>query len=157
MSRPVKERTVNNPPLFTEFKPLGAAARFLGEIQMTLDEYEAFRLTDYEGLSHEEAADEMGISRSTFTRLIEKSRKKIAELIVNGKLLSIDGGNIHFRKNIIRCNDCGYMFKTNFHAVFEKCPECGSANLINLAGGFGHGKCCAKFNNMKGGNNAERR
>ncbi len=156
MARPEKERTVYNPPLFTEFKPLGAAARFLGEIQMSLDEYEAFRLTDYEGLLHEEAANEMGISRSTFTRLIEKSRKKIAELIINGKLLSIDGGNIHFRKNIIRCNDCGYMFKINFQTTFDKCPECDSSNLINLAGGFGHGKCCANFN-MKGGNNARRR
>jgi predicted DNA-binding protein (UPF0251 family) len=151
MPRPEKERYVHNPPLFTDFKPIGTSARYLGVIQLSIDEYEAFRLADYVGLSHEEAADEMEISRSTFTRLIEKSRKKIAELIINGKLLSIDGGNIHFRQNIIRCQDCGYMFKTNFNTTFDKCPECHSTNLINLAGGFGHGKCCAnKFHNEGG-------
>ena len=100
MARPEKHRIVHNPPLFTEFKPIGASIRFLDSVQLSLDEFEAFRLADYMGLSQEEAADEMEISRSTFTRLIEKSRKKIAELIVNGKILAIDGGNVHFRNNI---------------------------------------------------------
>lgn len=155
MARPKIKRMVSKPPLFSEFKPLGSQMRLLKGVELSLDEYEAFRLADYEGLSHEEAAEEMEISRSTFTRLIEKSRKKIAELIVNGKYLTIDGGNIHFRKNIIRCNDCGYLFKINFQSSFKNCPECNSSNLVNLAGGFGHGRCCAKFNNMKGGNNAK--
>ncbi|NLO19364.1 MAG: DUF134 domain-containing protein [Ignavibacteria bacterium] len=155
MARPKIKRMVSKPPLFSEFKPLGSQMRFLKGVELSLDEYEAFRLADYEGLSHEEAAEEMEISRSTFTRLIEKSRKKIAELIVNGKYLTIDGGNIHFRKNIIRCNDCGYLFKINFQSSFKNCPDCNSSNLVNLAGGFGHGRCCAKFNNMKGGNNAK--
>jgi uncharacterized protein len=150
MARPKIERSVHKPPLFTEFKPIGAAVKFLKEIQLTLDEYEAFRLADDLGLSHEEAADEMEISRSTFTRLLEKSRKKIADFIINGKLLTIDGGNVHFRKNIIRCQDCGYMFKIDFSTSFEQCPECHSENLLNLAGGFGHGKCCANKHQTKG-------
>lgn len=157
MARPKKERLVHNPPFFTEFKPVGAAARFLQEVQLHLDEYEAFRLADHMGLSHEEAAEEMEISRSTFTRLIEKARKKIADFIISGRILTIDGGNIHFRKNIIRCVDCGYMFKTNFQTSFDSCPECQSKNLINLAGGFGHGKCCANRNIKKGGKYAGRR
>ena len=150
MARPLKERLVNNPPLFTEFKPMGVAIRLLDEVKLSLDEYEAFRLADHLGLSHEEAADEMDISRSTFTRLIEKSRKKIAEFIIQGKFMSIDGGNIHFKKNIIRCQDCGYMFNTNFKTSFNKCPECNSEKLINLAGSFGHGKCCANRHMEKG-------
>ncbi len=136
---------VHEPPLFTEFKPLGVSGRSLAHITLSLDEFEAARLADYIGMSHEEAAAEMEISRSTFTRLVEAARKKIADFIVQGKLLSIEGGKIHFRNNIIRCLDCGYMFKTNIGISFTECPECKSANLQNLAGGFGHGRCCVGF------------
>ena len=151
MARPEIKRLVNKPPLFTDFKPLGTAIRLLEVVQLSLDEYEAFRLADNLGLSHEESSQEMEISRSTFTRLIEKARMKIADFIINGKLLSIEGGNIHFRKNIIRCNDCGYMFKININVSLNKCPECNSTNLLNFAGGFGHGECCANRNRKKGG------
>jgi len=143
MSRPQKERIVHLPPLFTDFKPIGVKMNLLKQVSLSLDEYEAFRLADYMGLSHDEAANEMEISRSTFTRLIEKARSNIAQLIVNGSALNIDGGNIHFRKNIIRCNSCGHMFNINIDKSISNCPECNSTNLLNIAGGFGHGKCCS--------------
>lgn len=145
MPRPEKHRIVNEPPIFTEFKPMGVVGRFLERTHLSLDEFEAFRLADFVGLSHAEASDEMEISRSTFTRLIEKARKKIADLIIHGKVLTIEGGNIHFRNNIIRCHDCGHMFNINIKTSFTECPECKSTNLVNLAGGFGHGKCCTKY------------
>jgi len=157
MPRPQKHRIVHEPPVFTEFKPMGTARKFLQESIMLLDEFEAFRLADYMSLSHAEAADEMEISRSTFTRLVEKARRKIADLIIHGKILTIDGGNIHFRNNIIKCNDCGHMFNMDINAPFDECPVCQSTNLINLAGGFGHGKCCVNRNFKKGGNHARRR
>lgn len=75
MPRPISNRIVHEPPLFTEFKPIGIPVRSLEQVKLSLDEYEAIRLADRIGLSHEEAAEEMGISRSTFSRLIEKSRK----------------------------------------------------------------------------------
>ncbi len=155
MSRPKKNRIVNNPPLFNQFKPIGIAGRHLAEVELTLDEFEALRLADHKGYSHEEAAEEMDISRSTFTRLIEQSRKKMMEFIVSGKILRINGGNIHFRKNIIKCYDCGYMFKTDFNTELTNCPECDSINLENLAGGYGHGNCCKT--NRRGANHARRR
>lgn len=142
MPRPENNRVVHEPPLFTEFKPSGIAGRALEKISLSLDELEAVRLADYEGFSHEEAAFEMEISRPTFTRLIEKARKKIADFIIRGKVLTIGGGNIHFKNNIIRCLDCGHMFKTNIDVSFTECPECKSKRLLNLAGGFGHGRCC---------------
>ncbi len=142
MPRTEKNRIVHTPPLFSEFKPIGVRFQELQQTRLTLDEYEAFRLADYKGLSHAEGADEMGISRSTFTRLIEKSRKKIANFIMEGRLLLIDGGNIHFRNNILRCQKCGHMFKTPIVNEVTECPECHSTDLLNLAGGFGHGKCC---------------
>ncbi len=144
MPRPRKKRMVHQPPLFSDFKPVGVKMSFLKQTSLTLDEYEAFRLADYIGLSHNEAAEEMGISRSTFTRLIEVARKKIAQLIIDGHALTIDGGNIHFRRNIIKCNNCGYMFNIKINKIITNCPECNSTNLLNIAGGFGHGKCCTK-------------
>ncbi|MCD4683670.1 MAG: DUF134 domain-containing protein [Bacteroidales bacterium] len=161
MPRPKNERIVQTPPIFTEFKPLGISARLLNKTSLSLDEYEAFRLADNVGLSHAEAAEEMEISRSTFSRLIEQARKKVANLIINGSLLQIEGGNVHFRKNIIKCLSCGYMFDMNIDSSFTECPECRSANLLNLAGGFGHGICCTDrnfnhFNKKKGGKYARR-
>jgi uncharacterized protein len=149
MPRPQYKRIVHEPPLFSEFKPLGIKGQDLEQILLTLDEYEALRLADYAGLSHAEAAEEMEISRSTFTRLIEKARKKIAEFIIQGKLLTIEGGSIHFRNNIIRCQNCGHMFKINIMTAVSECPACHSKSLINLAGGFGHGKCCNYRNKNK--------
>ncbi len=142
MPRPKNKRIVHTPPVFTEFKPLGVSARVLNKTSFSLDEYEAFRLADDVGLSHAEAAGEMGISRPVFSRLIEQARKKIAQFIVNGNLLSIEGGDIHFRKNIIKCVSCGHMFDMGIQSTLTECPECHSTNLLNLAGGFGHGKCC---------------
>ena len=154
MPRPQDNRIVHEPPLFSEFKPIGARGHDLKPIQLTLDEFEALRLADQLGYSHELAASEMEISRSTFTRLIEKARKKIADFLIHGKLLIIDGGSIHFRNNIIKCQECGHMFRTNFEQILTECPVCGSKHLMNLAGGYGHGKCCTF--RKKGGNYARR-
>ena len=142
MPRPQKERKVHKPPIYTRFKPTGVAAKGLKQIILTLDEYEAIRLSDFYGMSQEEASEEMEISRPTFTRLIETARKKMADFLINGKLLSLEGGNIHFRNNVFKCEDCGQLFTTSLNTEIKTCPNCESANIINLAGGFGHGKCC---------------
>ena len=142
MSRPKNNRSVFEPPSYTEFKPAGVSIKSLEEIQLSLDELESIRLADLLEMSHEEAANEMGISRSTFSRLIVKSRKKIADFLFKGKLLTVAGGNIHFRKNILECKGCGHMFKIDIGTIMSACPECGSKNLLSLAGSFGHGECC---------------
>ena len=154
MPRPQNNRIVHEPPLFSEFKPIGIKGQSLEQIILSLDEFEAIRLADYMKYSHEEAAEEMEISRSTFTRLIEQAREKMAEFIIKGKLLNIEGGNIHFRNNLIRCKSCGHMFKIKFKEAISECPSCHSSNLINLAGGFGHGRCCENHNQKRGGKNA---
>lgn len=144
MARPRNNRIVKIPPIFNEFKPVGVVGRDLTKIYISLDEYEAVRLADKLGMSHLEASEEMNISRSTFSRLIESARNKIAEFIITGKMLTIEGGNIHFTKNIIKCFDCGHMFNINIDEHIEKCPECNSKNLINIAGNYGHGRCCVE-------------
>jgi len=142
MPRPRFSRIVHEPPLFSDFKPVGIRGRNLEQIILPLDEFEALRLADQLGLSHALAADEMEISRSIFSRLIEKARKKIADFIVLGKTLTIGGGTIHFRVNIIQCKDCGHMIKINFQQKIAECPACHSKKIINLAESYGHGRCC---------------
>ena len=163
MARPKNDRIVKEPPIFNEFKPIGVAGRDLTKLFMSIDEYEAMRLSDQLGYSHLEASEEMGISRSTFSRLIEVARKKTADFIIQGKILAIEGGNIHFTNNIIKCYNCGHMFKINIGHHFTECPECHSTNLLNIAGNYGHGRCCVdndnrnNINQKKGGKNAKRR
>lgn len=142
MPRPQDNRIVFEPPLFSDFKPIGVKGEDLKKIVLTLDEFEAFRLADQQGFSHAMAADEMEISRSTFSRLIEKARKKVADFLIQGGALTIEGGSVHFRVNIIQCKDCGHMFRIKFEHEISECPECQSKKIVNLAGSFGHGKCC---------------
>ncbi len=144
MPRPKKKRSVRRPPLFSDFKPTGVRAADLQLVALGLDEFEAIRLADHEGLDHAESAEQMGISRSTFSRLVEKARFKIAQFVIDGRRLQIEGGDVHFRGNLIECHACGHMFSMAFGADVSECPSCGSKNLIDLAGGYGHGNCCRR-------------
>lgn len=149
MPRPKKARIVHRPPLFTRFKPMGWRGQDLASIEMSLDEFEAIRLADYEGLDHQDGAVEMEISRSTFTRLLEEARKKFACFLIEGKTLIIRGGEIHFRGNLLKCLNCGHMFNISIEEDSDKCPACGSQDVLDLAGGFGHGNCCRKHGNRR--------
>jgi predicted DNA-binding protein (UPF0251 family) len=62
----------------------------LEEVNLSLDELEAIRLADYEGLYHEQAAEKMNISRPTFGRILNEARRKLAEVLVDGKALKIE-------------------------------------------------------------------
>lgn len=104
--RPKKERIVKHPPVYTKFKPIGIPLNDLKKISLTIDEFEAIRLADLEAKDHLTASIEMGISRSTFTRLIESARKKSAEMLVEGALLTIEGGEITFSNKFFRCSMC---------------------------------------------------
>lgn len=144
MPRPQFNRTVHEPPIFSQFTPMGVKGQEVKEIMLTLDEFEAFRLADQLAYTHALAADEMNISRSTFSRLIEKARKKVADFIIQGGILTIGGGSVHFRMNILECRDCGLMFKAKLDDEISDCPECQSEEILNMAGSFGHGKCCTE-------------
>jgi len=72
------------------FKPRGIPLIDLEEVDLSLDELEAIRLADYEGLYHEQAAERMNISRSTFGRILGEARRKVAEAVVDGKALKIE-------------------------------------------------------------------
>jgi predicted DNA-binding protein (UPF0251 family) len=81
-------------PQANYYKPRGVPLRMLQQVALTVDELEALRLADLEGLYQEEAAQQMNVSRQTFGRIVEAARKKVADALVNGKALSIEGGPV---------------------------------------------------------------
>jgi predicted DNA-binding protein (UPF0251 family) len=92
MPRPFKLRCVAHEPGATYFKPRGIPLTELAEVVLALDGLEAVRLADLEGLYQEEAAARMKVSRQTFGNIIRSAHAKIAEAIVHGKALKIEGG-----------------------------------------------------------------
>lgn len=90
MSRPRKFRCTECEPNSCYFKPKGIPLRYLEEVFIGLDELEALRLADLEGLYHQDAAEKMKISRATFGRILEGARHKIAEAIIKGKALKLE-------------------------------------------------------------------
>ena len=95
MPRPCNWRHIGGRPLAPVFKPAGIPWRELDEIVMTLDEFEALRLADLEGLYQEQAAQEMRVSRTTFSRIAASAHRKVADALVHGKALRIEGGPVH--------------------------------------------------------------
>ncbi|HNV03799.1 MAG TPA: DUF134 domain-containing protein [Vicinamibacterales bacterium] len=103
MPRPFCHRHVAGQPAAPVFKPAGVPALLLGDVVMTLDEFEALRLADLERLYHKRAAEQMGVSRPTFSRIVDSARVKIADAIVHGKALRIEGGPVRLLAGPRRC------------------------------------------------------
>ena len=94
MPRPRHCRRVAQLPQTNYYKPRGIPLSVLEEVTLTVDEFEAIRLTDLEGLYQADAAEKMSISRQTLGRILESAHRKIADALVNGKALLIKGGPI---------------------------------------------------------------
>ncbi len=97
MARPCKPRFIAQAPPLTVFKPAGVPARELDWIELSVDEYEALRLVDGEGLEQEAAAAELGVSRPTVSRMLARGRGKLARMLATGAALSIAGGTVCLR------------------------------------------------------------
>ncbi len=106
MPRPKQDRKISNPPLMQGFKPYGIPRRSVSSVSLQYDEYESIRLLDYAGMNQDQAAEQMNVSRPTLTRIYEKARKTIAQALVEGKTIAIDGGNVQFEKQWFRCKRC---------------------------------------------------
>jgi predicted DNA-binding protein (UPF0251 family)/predicted Fe-Mo cluster-binding NifX family protein len=94
MPRPFNERRVRSRMARCTFKPAGVPARDLEVVTLGFDQAEAIRLADLDGLYQEAAALRMGVSRQTFGRIVESARRVVADAIINGKCLRIDGGEV---------------------------------------------------------------
>ena len=93
MPRPRKMRFVQGPPVVTGFVPNRVPPWGWGEIVLPIEGLEAIRLSDFEGLDQETAAQRMNVSRQTFGRILGEARRIVAEALVMGKVLRIEGGH----------------------------------------------------------------
>jgi len=92
--RPKKQRVVKHIPQIRQFSPRGKPGR-PEQVELMIDEYEAIRLTDFEGLNQGGAAQSMSISQQTFSRILAKARKKLADALVNGKTFKLSETGAH--------------------------------------------------------------
>lgn len=128
MARPKNCREIGDSPGAYYYKPKGVPYSSLEEVVVTLDEFEALRLADHEGLYQQDAAERMGISRQTFGRIVDSAHRKIAEALVNGRALRIEGGDVRQRSSIsAMCASCNRSFSYEKNGE-EKvlCPRCGT-------------------------------
>jgi predicted DNA-binding protein (UPF0251 family) len=132
MARPPKCRRVEFIPTFTYFKPAGIPKNDLEELILNVEELEAIRLKDREGLEQVDCAEKMHISRATFQRILISARNKIAEAIIEGKAIRIEGGNYRFAdKRYFKCSSCEHQFSRPFGDGVSgkdiRCPKCNFA------------------------------
>ncbi len=144
MPRPPRCRRIAQQPDATYFKPRGIPIHELEEVVLTLDELEALRLADKEGMYQDQAAERMKISRPTFGRIIEAARRKVADALAEGKALRIEGGNfVMAEMRTFQCSDCGHTWQVPFGTGRPgDCPSCGSRNIHRAEEqrrGFGRG------------------
>ena len=92
MPRPERKKIISHGIEDRAFKPVGVPRAELRTVYLTLDGLEAIRLADGEGLYQEAAAERMGISRTTFSRILAGARRAVAEALLEGKALEIRGG-----------------------------------------------------------------
>ena len=106
------------------YKPKGVPVSELEETVVTLDEFEAIRLADYEQWYQEKAAAGMHISRQTFGRIIESARYKIASALINGHAIRIAGGDVALQQDRkILCPRCKNRLANSKNGP-SQCPHC---------------------------------
>jgi len=154
VARPHCCRKINDLPEIAYFKPRAVPLSQLEEVVLALDEFEAIRLADREGLYHDAAAERMGVSRQTFGRIIESARHKVAEFLAGGKALKIEGGTVTMpRQRTFKCDACQHEWQEPFGTGRpQACPSCHSDRIHRAEsemGGAGRmrsqrARCCRR-------------
>jgi len=121
MGRPKKCRWVETEPGVTFFKPRGIPLRNLEQMVITVDELEAMRLADFLEMTQEEVAQKMQVSRPTVTRMLARAHRAVADALVHGKAICIEGGDYRLGQ---QCNFCGQWSEAGEDAVPPECCSC---------------------------------
>jgi len=135
MGRQPLWRRVGFLPQVTYFKPAGIPLANLQEVRLSIEEAEAIRLKDIEGLEQDACAQKMNVSRSTFARILLLARQKMADALFNGKAIRIEGGNYELTKRSFRCGN-GHEWEVPFEIMIkqppELCPTCNTSEIMSL-------------------------
>ena len=142
MPRPKKNRVIGNLPSSISFLPEGEDVEILEEdtVILRLDELEAIRLADLEGLYQQHAAEHMQVSRQTFGNILSGARKKIAECLILGKVLHVEGGNVVVENRRFRCKRCRHSWGNEGET--EKAGECPACHSREIQRASGEPSCC---------------
>ena len=128
-------RRVDFLPQATYFKPAGVPLTHLQEVRLSIEEAEAIRLKDAEGLEQDECAQRMRVSRTTFSRILLLARQKMADALLNGKAIRIEGGNYEMAVRHFRCGN-GHEWEVPFEVMISKppefCPTCNTPDIMAL-------------------------
>ena len=152
MPRPVKLRQVSCAPWATFFKPAGVPMRALEAVTLTLEEVEAIRLKDMGDLHQEQCASQMGVSRATFHQILKSAHAKLADAIVNGKAIRVEGGSVAFPGGRFRCRSHGHEWVLPPGplpgATSVACPTCQSRDVQPVFSSGGPE--CGRHGHMRG-------
>jgi predicted DNA-binding protein (UPF0251 family) len=132
MPRPCRRRWIGCMPHAKVFGPRPNPSGGEAVVTLGLDEFEAIRLADAQGLSQEQAAEEMNVSRPTFGRILESARRKVAQALVHAKTVVIEGGPVEMvSKRKFLCYTCHHTWEVPFGTARPSvCPKCQS-NLVH--------------------------
>lgn len=125
-------RKITSPPQIKGFIPYGIDLnkQNTSSVYLLYEEYEALRLSDYDNYNHHESSVLMGVSRPTFTRIYASALQKIAEAMVEGRQITIEGGKVYFDSDWYQCKNCYCYFNNPQKNIeIESCPLCGSKNF----------------------------
>lgn len=150
MARPTKWRKIEHIPSFKYFVPSDTEPLCQQENILKLEELEAIRLKDLERLEQDQCAEKMQVSRATFQRILLIAREKVADSLINGKSVRIEGGD--FTRNIctVKCLECGYEWMESYENMVSirngeyVCPKCHSNKFscgCDRRGNFCRGNC----------------
>jgi predicted DNA-binding protein (UPF0251 family) len=142
MGRQPMWRRVDSLPRVSYFKPAGVPLSGLEEVRLSVEEAEAIRLKDIEGLEQDGCAQKMSVSRSTFARVLLSARRKMADALLNGKAIRIEGGNYEMSVRRFRCHN-GHEWEVPFEKMIKEppqlCPTCHTPEIMALWP-TGHGR-----------------
>lgn len=128
MPRPRRFRRIFKEPSVQSFIPDKNDVNEYCPLKITLEEFEAIRLRDYQEIQQKKAADIMDISQPTFHRTLSSARKKITRALVEGIIIQIKGGDYVMDKKRYQCKNCGFEWHSP-KKEYDKCPDCDSENI----------------------------
>src|SRR5512137_2168346 len=111
MPRPRKRRRLWHEPQPAIFKPVGVPLQRLAHVTLLHEELEALRMADLEGRYQAESAEQLGVSRSTFQRIVVEARRKVVQALVDGAALHIEGGTFRVAATCWQCSECGHRWE----------------------------------------------
>ena len=146
MGRLPKWRRVAFMPEVTYFRPEGTTSSAVEEVCLSVEEAEAIRLKDLGGLEQEECAETMHISRPTFHRVLVSARHKLADALLNGKAIRIEGGTFEMAIRRFHCIN-GHEWDVPFEVMVATppsfCPACNSPDILSITP-HGWGRRCRR-------------